>query len=258
MAMNFNAGECAWISGASSGIGRAVAVRLAREGVTVFLSARREDLLKELCDTIIRDGGSAHVVPVDLSNQESLETALQAIQKLSVRLDIVVCCAGMELLSPFHMLSGNKWQKILNINVIASFEMIRVALPLLKAGGKLEKGQGRIVLISSAAANRGWAAQSAYSASKAALLGGMRSLCVELAPSNIRINAVLPGMVNTDMQMRMFSKMPKDLAAKVLAAHPLGLGQPEDVADAVAFLVSPESRWITGACLNVDGGLSCA
>jgi NAD(P)-dependent dehydrogenase (short-subunit alcohol dehydrogenase family) len=258
VALGSNSGEWAWVSGASSGIGREVALRLARDGFSLFLSARRENLLNEACAAINQQGGTAHSIPADLTKSASLEAALNRIQQLSGRLDIVVCSAGVELLSPFHLLSEDKWRKILDVNVIASFEMVRASLPLLRASGQRQNGQGRVVLISSAAANRGWPAQSAYSASKAALLGGMRSLCVELAPAHIRVNAVLPGMVNTEMQKRMFARIPKESAALIAAAHPLGLGQPEDVAAAVAFLVSQGARWITGACLSVDGGLSCA
>jgi len=254
----FLPGECAWIIGASSGIGRAVALRLAGEGVRVVASGRRQDLLGDLCGAISEAGGQAISLPLDVTDESSLGEAPKKILAATGRLDIIVLCAGLEMMAPFQMLSPAKWRTLWDVNVVGPFEAVRHSLKLLKDSGKRENAQGRVIFTSSAAALRGWPAQSAYSACKAAVLGGMRSLAVELAPFNIRVNAVVPGMVQTDMQKRLFSRMPRERQEQLKAAHPLGLGKAEEVAASIAFLASYDARWITGESLVVDGGMSVA
>jgi NAD(P)-dependent dehydrogenase (short-subunit alcohol dehydrogenase family) len=254
----FGADEWVWVSGASSGIGRAIARQLAREGVGVVLSARREEVLTELADEITGAGGRALAMPCDVSDGAALKDAVGIITQRIGRIDGVVPCAGIELLAPFKLMKPEKWSAMLNLHVIGAFEMARASLTLLKASGKRENEQGRVVFVASTAALRGWPSQSVYASCKAAVLGGMRSLAVELAPHSIRVNAVSPGLVKTDMQARMFNRIPEEQQGKLEAAHPLGLGAPEDVANAVTFLLSRESRWITGQGMVVDGGLSIA
>lgn len=254
----FLPGEWAWVSGASSGIGRAVALRFAREGVGVFLSARTATALEDLVREIAATGGQAVALPLDVAQPAAIQDAAAQIQERAARLDIVALCAGVELMLPFQMVSPEKWQRLWSVNVLGAFEMVRAALPQLKASGRREDGQGRIVFVSSVAGVRGWPGQTAYSASKAAVLGGMRSLAAELAPMRVRANAVACSFVETDMQKRLFARMPEASRAAMVAQHPFGLGKPDDVASAIAFLASNEAQWITGQTLVLDGGLSVA
>jgi len=252
----FNEGEWAWVSGASSGIGEAIALRLASEGVNVALSARRAENLEAVAESIRKQAVESLVLPLDATAPKELSAAAKRIAAEAGRLDIVVPAAGKELLSPLDAIRPSQWTDLLQLQVTGAFEMVRCSLKLLRKAGAREDGQGRVLFVSSAAAKRGWPGQSAYAAAKGAQLAGMRSLAAETAGAGIRVNALLPGIVRTAMQERMFSRMPEANREEVEASHPLGLGNVEDVAAAAAYLLSYEARWATGAELVLDGGLS--
>lgn len=252
----FHEGEWAWVSGASSGIGAAIALRLASEGVNVALSARRTKELEATAEAIREQGAQALVLALDASDPRELSAAAKRIETEAGRLDMVVPAAGKELLAPLDVVRPSQWEDLLRLQVTGAFEMVRCSLRSLRRAGASEGGQGRVLFVSSAAAKRGWPGQSAYAAAKGAQLAGMRSLAAETALAGIRVNALLPGIVRTAMQERMFSRMPEANRAAVEASHPLGLGSVEDVAGAAAYLLSHEARWITGAELLLDGGLS--
>jgi NAD(P)-dependent dehydrogenase (short-subunit alcohol dehydrogenase family) len=251
--LEFGEGEVAWITGASSGIGRELATRLISLGVHVFASGRRSEEL----DRLRRELGENLVpLPLDVAKDEEVAAAVQVIKKNSGNIDMIVPCAGVEKISPFQFTAISAWDTLYRTNVQGAFSVIRHSMPMMRRLSQDGPQQSRIVMVGSVAAIRGWAGQVAYSASKAALLGGMRSLASELAPHGIRVNAVLAGMTETPMQRRLYSKLSVTQQKAITDMHPLGLGKPSDVSNAILFLLSHRSRWITGSELVVDGGLS--
>jgi 3-oxoacyl-[acyl-carrier protein] reductase len=222
------------------------------------LSARREGLLSALADEIAQAGGRAISIAADITDPSSISEAIRKIETQTGRLDIVVPCAGNEMLLPFELCSANKWHQLLNTHVVGAFETVRAALPFLKASGARAQGQGRVIFISSIAALSGNAGNLCYAACKAAVLGGMRCLAIELSPFNVRVNAVTAGLVKTPMQERMFARLPQVRQRDLIEGQPLGLGHPDDVAAAITFLASNECRWTTGSNFVVDGGASSA
>ena len=162
-----------------------------------------------------------------------------------------VMCAGDHSLRPLQLLKASHIDESLTANV-------RSALLCTKLATKLASKDGAsIVWLSSAAALIGSAGEAAYAASKGALLSACRSLAAELASRRIRINAVAPGVVETPMSERWLSQLTPEQREAIRSRHMLGFGRPQDVAAAIAFLVSDEARWITGTCLTIDGGLTC-
>lgn len=248
MDLNYK-GKTALVTGASSGLGKAIAGRLAEEGAHVVLVARREDLLREAVDIIKSQGGSAEYIACDLALEETPAKLSTQIREKFGHIHLLVNNAGREQLSPLQATSPKVIHEIVQLNLVAVICLTRCFLGLLKEGSS-------VVNLSSTTAILGAPGSAIYSATKGALISFTQSMARELAPRKVRINAVAPGQVQTDMLDRVLARVNPDQRAALEAAHPLGFGDPMDVAAAVAFLGSAQAKWITGHVLVVDGGLT--
>jgi len=238
------AGRRVLVTGASSGIGRACAIRAAALGADVVLTARRVD---ELDATRLQmERPDAHlVVPGDLSDPMFPSALVTAAGPC----DGLVAAAGVSLIAPAGVQSTAYVEKLYRVNC-GSF----LALMRLFADKANRRGAFSAVAVASVSASAGWAGGSAYCASKGALVAAVRALAVELAPKGLRVNAVSPSGIATPLYENQAKADPAAAAAHVAATQPLGLGRPEQVADAVCFLLSGAASFITGADLPVDGG----
>ena len=243
------AGRWIMVSGASSGIGRETAVELARHGARLVLIGRDEARLAETA-AALPPGTDHRLCALDLAQGERIVPAVQAIAKDVGRLYGLVHAAGLMQLLPLSALRPDRLQSLMAINVTAGLELARA----LVRRDILAEGGGSIVWVSSVAAHVGQPGQIGYSASKGAIKAAMRSMALELADRAVRVNAVSPGVVQTAMAEQSASAVGAEAWQRVLDMHPLGTGQPEDVARVVAFLLDPRNRWITGSDLVVDGG----
>ncbi|MEU6728776.1 SDR family oxidoreductase [Nonomuraea wenchangensis] len=247
--MGMLTGKTALVTGASRGIGRAVALRLAAEGalVAVHYGANAE-AAKETVARIEAGGGRAFAVQARFGARDALDRLFDGLATgLGNRgLDVLVNNAGIASVSPVAQVSPDELERVLAINVVAPFFVIQRALPLLNDGG-------RIVNMGSTASRFAVTMQIAYTVSKAALESLAPTLANELGRRGITVNTVAPGVVRTDMTAG--HDLTPDLVAGLEAITALGrLGEPEDVADVVAFLAGPDSRWVTGQTIDVSGG----
>jgi NAD(P)-dependent dehydrogenase (short-subunit alcohol dehydrogenase family) len=238
------AGKVALITGASDrGIGGETAIRLAREGAAVALISRRvpERLLKKINRF---EQGVVHTTG-DVTRPGDVSRAIDDCMGEFGKIDILVNNAGVELAKPIEKFSDDEWRGLLDVNLNGAIAMTRAALPYLATNG------GAIVNVASALGLGGCPGFSIYSASKAALIGFTQSLAWELAPKHVRVVAVAPGLVHTPMIHKHAAQLTPEVWAKIEACHPLGMGRPDDVAAAIAFLASDDARWITGITLPV-------
>jgi len=241
------AGRVALVTGASQGIGRACAVRLASAGAAVAVAARNQEKLDELVSEIKASGGKAEAFPLDVSDEEQIKGTFKAVLGQLGKIDILVNNAGITRDQLVMRMKRADWDMVLNTNLTSAYCCIQQVI-----GSMLKQRWGRIINISSIFGQMGQAGQANYAASKAGLIGLTMAIAREVASRSITCNAVAPGFVQTAMT----SGLADDLKQTALKLIPLGrIGTPEDVANAVAFLASEEASYITGHVLNVNGGM---
>jgi 3-oxoacyl-[acyl-carrier protein] reductase len=239
-------GRISLVTGASRGIGRAIARALALEGATVFVGARDETKLAEVAREIADQGGKAVAVALDVADRASVDAALQKVLEAQGRLDHLVNNAGITRDNLLLRMKKEEWDQVIATNLTGTYLCTQAVLkPMLK------QRSGRIVNVTSVVGLTGNAGQANYAASKAGIIGFTKAVAREVASRSITVNAVAPGFIDTDMTAAMTDKARESLASSI----PLGrVGRPEDIASAVAFLVSDAAAYITGQVLGVDGG----
>lgn len=238
-------GKCALITGASGGIGGAIAKALHGAGATVALSGTREEPLKALAAEL---GARAHVLPCNLSDAEAVDALpKQAIEAMGA-LDILVNNAGITRDQLFMRMSDDEWQSVLDVNLTSTMRLCRgVMRPMMKARW------GRIINISSIVGATGNPGQANYAASKAGMVGMTKSIAYEVASRGITANAIAPGFIATAMTDKLTEEQKEKINVQIPAAR---MGQPEEIAAAVLYLASPEAAYVTGATLHVNGGMA--
>jgi len=232
------------VIGASGGIGSTLCRRLAERDARLALAGRRVDELERLAREL---GGTAY--EVDATSTQAVDEVVRAVQDELGRLDGIVNCAGSILLKPAHRTSDEEWRATLATNLDTAFATVRAG-----ASAMLDRG-GSIVLIASAAAQIGLASHEAIAAAKAGVIGLARSAAASYAARDIRVNVVSPGLVRTPLSAALTENPSAEKASTRM--HALRrLGEPQDVARAIEWLLDPEQSWVTGQVLGVDGGLS--
>ena len=241
-------GKCALVTGASRGIGRAVALKLASEGAKVALNfAGNEAAANEVRQEIEAAGGQAILVKADVANEAAVQEMVQKTADAFGRIDILVNNAGITRDGLLARMKEEDWDAVLSTNLKGVFLTTKAVAKLM-----MKQRAGRIVNMASVVGVTGNAGQANYSAAKAGVIGFTKTVAKELASRGVTANAVAPGFIDTDMTSVLSDKA-KEAA---LSGIPLGrMGTPEDIADAVLFLVSDQASYITGQVLHVDGGM---
>lgn len=239
------------ISGASSGIGRQTAITCSKLGARVVLLARDEKRLEETVSMM--DNSSEHLFySIDLTDYDSVKNLIKQVVGIIGRIDGVVNCAGISLTIPLNLVTPSKIRKVFETNVFASYNLTKEICNFKN----ISKNGASVVFISSVMACYGEVGKSLYSMSKGAIISAVKSLACELAPKNIRVNAISPGAIITPINESLPHMVNKELREKLEQKHLLGLGETVDIANSCVYLLSEASKWVTGTNLTVDGGYS--
>lgn len=236
----------ALVTGASRGIGRAIAKKLASQGARVVAAARGENA-RAVVEEITAGGGKAESISLDVTEREATDAAVAAVIERHQRLDVLVNNAGIARDQLMLRLKREDWEAVLNTNLTAAFALTQAALkPMIK------QRRGRIISISSVVGQSGNAGQANYAASKAGLIGFMKAVALEVGSRGITANVVAPGLIETDMTHAIADKAREQWESRIPLQR---LGTPDDVAAAVCFLASDEASYITGQVIAVNGGM---
>lgn len=240
-------GKVALVTGASQGIGEAIAKLLAKQGARVVLAARNEEKLKSLAEGIAAEGGSALPLALDVTRPETFGERLKGLPEDFAGIDILVNNAGVTADNLLARMSLEDWERVLRTNLTGAFALTKEVVR-----GMMKKRWGRIVNISSVVGMMGNPGQANYAASKAGLIGFSKSLARELGSRNITVNVVAPGYIQTAMTEALPEASREELTGAIALKR---LGKVDDIAWAVLFLASEEGGYVTGETMNVSGGL---
>ncbi len=238
------------ITGASSGIGRQCAISFSQLGANVILIARNKERLKDTFNKL--EKGNHLTISQDITEYNKLEEIVNvAVDKVG-KISGFIHSSGIEMTIPLRNMQPSYYEEMFSVNVIAGFEIAKIISKKRYLDGK----GASFVFISSVMGILGQSGKSAYCASKGALISGTKAMALELVKKKIRVNCILPGVVETEMSNKMFQRLSEESKKEIVDMHPLGLGKPEDIGNACAFLLSDAARWITGSNLIIDGGYS--
>jgi len=238
-------GKTALVTGASGAIGEAIARALHRQGATVTLSGTRRDALDSLAGELTE---RVHVLPCDLADRDAVEALVPSTEEAMGKLDILVANAGINRDNLFVQLSDEDWDKVIAVNLTATFKLARAAVK-----GMMRRRFGRVIGITSVVGFTGNPGQGNYAASKAGLVGMFKSIAWEYARRNVTANCIAPGIITSAMTEKLNDKQREAILARVPAGK---LGAPADVAAAAVYLASEEAHYVTGQTLHVNGGMA--
>lgn len=248
-------GKTAYITGASSGIGRQVALSMWEAGCNVVATARSKDKLDELVSLTTSSQNPIIAIPTDVRNENDVKQSIQSAVEQLGSIDIVVHCAGITIKSPIQDMTSTQWDDVIDTNLTSCYRVAKHVFPYLRRTDSSE--YSKFISIGSVGTFLGIPLSSAYCASKAGLVQVIKTLAIEWAQHHINVNAICPGYIMTPLSESVLKV--GATYEKVTNRIPLGvIGNPEDIANAVLFLSSPLSNYITGSTLNVDGGLMAA
>jgi 3-oxoacyl-[acyl-carrier protein] reductase len=238
-------GKTALVTGATGAIGEAIARALHKQGATIAISGTRRDVLAKLAGEL---GERVHILPCDLGNSEQVEALVPQAEEAMTKLDILVANAGVNKDNLFVQLKDEDWDKVIAVNLTATFRLSRAAVSRM-----MRRRWGRIIGISSIVGFTGNPGQGNYTASKAGMVGMLKSVAAEYARRNITANCIAPGIIASAMTDKLNQKQREAIMARVPMAR---LGTPQDIASAAVYLASDEAAYVTGQTIHVNGGMA--